>query len=240
MKALLEAREAGVSEVISIGIDAETSLLAAGFSESFDGVYAAVGLHPHNAEQFDEEFVREIERLVELPSVVAIGECGLDFYREIAPREAQHRAFSGQIALARRFNLPLVVHVRDAGSEAMAQLAEEADGLTVVMHCYSLPQYVDECNERGYYASFAGNVTFNNAGDLREAAARVREDRLLVETDAPYLAPVPRRGKSNVPGWVAHTAAAVAEVRGWSLSDLAEITTANAHRAFGLEGGGRP
>ena len=130
--------------------------------------------------------------------------------------------------------LPLVVHVREAGDEAMAQLAAEADDLTVIMHCYSLPEYVDACNERGYYASFAGNVTYKNAAGLREAAARVRGDRLLVETDAPFLAPVPNRGNSNVPAWVAHTAALVAEVRGIPVDALAALTTANARRVFGL------
>ena len=166
--------------------------------------------------------------------MVAVGEVGLDFYRDLSPREDQRRAFSAQIELARRAGLPLVVHVREAGDEAMAQLAAEADGLTVVMHCYSLPEYVDECNERGYYASFAGNVTYKNAGALREAAARVRDDRLLVETDAPFLTPVPNRGNSNVPAWVAHTAALVAEVRGVPAAELAELTTANARRVFGL------
>ena len=116
----------------------------------------------------------------------------------------------------------------------MAQLAAEAGDLTVIMHCYSLPEYVDECNDRGYYASFAGNVTYKNAAGLREAAAKVRDDRLLVETDAPFLAPVPNRGNSNVPAWVAHTAALVAEVRGVPAAELAALTTANARRVFGL------
>jgi TatD DNase family protein len=159
---------------------------------------------------------------------------GLDFYRDLSPREAQRAAFSAQIELARRVRLPLVVHVRDAGDEAMAQLAAEAGDLTVVMHCYSLPQHVDECNERGYYASFAGNVTYKNAAELREAVAKVRDDRLLVETDAPFLAPVPNRGNSNVPAWVAHTAALVAQVRGVPEADLAALTTTNARRVFAL------
>ena len=175
-----------------------------------------------------------MEALAARPRVVAIGEVGLDFYRDLSPRDAQRRAFSAQIELARRTRLPLVVHVREAGDEAMAQLAAEAGDLTVIMHCFSLPQYVDECNERGYYASFAGNVTYKNAADLREAAAKVRADRLLVETDAPFLAPVPNRGNSNVPAWVAHTAALLAEVRGVTLAELAALTTANARRVFGL------
>ncbi len=234
--AVAEARSAGVGELITIGIDLESSCVAADLAGRFDGVYATVGLHPHNAEALDDGLLVELERLARRPRVVAVGECGLDFYRDLAPRAAQRRAFSAQIDLARRVGLPLVVHVREAGDEAMAQLADEAADLTVVMHCFALAEHVDECNERGYYASFAGNVTYKSAADLREAAARVREDRVLVETDAPYLAPVPKRGRSNVPAWVVHTAAVLAETRGWSAARAAEVTTANARRAFGLEG----
>ncbi len=235
--AVAEASAAGVGTVVSIGIDVPSSRLAAGFATDLDGVYATVGLHPHEAAALDDALLAELEELARRPRVVAIGECGLDFFRDLSPRKAQRRAFSAQIALARRLGLPLVVHVRQAGDEAMAQLADEAEGLAVIMHCFSLPQYVDECMERGYYASFAGNVTYKNAGDLREAAARVREDRLLVETDAPFLAPVPNRGNSNVPAWVAHTAALLAEVRGVDAGELAAQTTANARRVFALEGG---
>jgi TatD DNase family protein len=235
--AVEQARAAGVKAVVSIGIDVASSKLAVGFAERLDGVYATVGLHPHDAAGLDEALLGELRELAAHPRVVAVGECGLDFYRDLSPRDAQRRAFSAQIGLAREAGLPLVVHVREAGDEAMAQLAEEAGDLTVVMHCFSLPQYVDECNARGYYASFAGNVTYKNAGDLRAAAARVREDRIMVETDAPFLSPAPNRGNSNVPAWVTHTAAAVAEVRGWHAGRLAEVTTANARRAFGLPAG---
>jgi TatD DNase family protein len=236
--AVEQAREAGVETVVSIGIDAASSKLAAGFAERFEGVYATVGLHPHDAGSLDDVLLGELAELAAHPRVVAVGECGLDFYRDLSPRDAQRRAFSVQIELARSAGLPLVVHVREAGDEAMAQLADEASDLTVVMHCFSLPRYVDECNARGYYASFAGNVTYKNAGDLRAAAARVREDRLMVETDAPFLSPAPNRGNSNVPAWVVHTAAVVGEVRGWDAARVAEVTTANARRAFALPEGG--
>ena len=234
--AVAEARAAGVRQMVTIGIDLETSRQAVGLAASLDGVYATVGLHPHEAHLLDDAYLAGLEELTGRPRVVAVGEVGLDFYRELSPRDAQRRAFSAQIELARRARLPLVVHVREAGDEAMAQLDDEASDLTVIMHCYSLPQYVEECNERGYYASFAGNVTFKNAAGLREAAKTVRDDRLLVETDAPFLAPAPNRGNSNVPSWVAHTAALVAEVRGVSAAELADLTTANAHRVFGLAG----
>jgi TatD DNase family protein len=232
--AVAAARAAGVRQLVTIGIDLETSRKAVELASALDGVYATVGLHPHDADRLDDATLEEFERLAARPRVVAIGEAGLDFYRDLSPRDAQRRAFSAQIELARRTGLPLVVHVRDAGDEAMAQLAAEAGDLTVVMHCFSLPEHVDECNERGYYASFAGNVTYKTAAGLREAAAGVRAERLLVETDAPFLAPVPNRGNSNVPAWVALTAARVAEVRGVSAAELAGLTTGNARRVFGL------
>ncbi len=232
--AVAGARAAGVEQLITIGIDLESSRNAAVLAETLDGVYATVGMHPHEAHLLDDACLAEFEELAARPRVVAVGEVGLDFYRDLSPRDAQRRAFSAQIELARRTGLPLVVHVREAGDEAMAQLAAEAGDLTVVMHCYSLPQYVDECNERGYYASFAGNVTYKNAAELREAAKKVRGDRIMVETDAPFLTPVPNRGNSNVPAWVAHTAALVAEVRGVPADELAALTTANARRVFGL------
>jgi TatD DNase family protein len=234
-RVVAEANAAGVGTVVTIGIDAATSRGAVDLAERLRGVYATVGLHPHAADALDDGLLTELEALARRPRVVAIGECGLDFYRDLSSRDAQRRAFSAQIALARRIGLPLVVHVREAGEAAMAQLASEAAGLTVVMHCFSLPACVEECNARGYYASFAGNVTYKNAGDLRAAAAAVREDRLMIETDAPFLAPVPKRGNSNVPAWVVHTAAVVAEVRGWDAARTAEVTAANARRVFGLE-----
>jgi TatD DNase family protein len=196
--AVVEARGAGVEQLITIGIDLETSRQAAALAATLAGVYATVGLHPHEAHLLDDALLAEFEELAARPRVVAVGEAGLDFYRDLSPRDAQRRAFSAQIELARR------------------------------------PEYVDECNERGYYASFAGNVTYKNAGELREAAMRVRGDRIMVETDAPFLTPVPNRGNSNVPAWVAHTAALVAEVRGVPAAELAELTTANARRVFGL------
>jgi len=232
--AVAEAQAAGVAALVTIGIGVPSSRLAVELAAAYDGVFATVGLHPHEAHLLDDDLLAELETLARAPRVVAVGECGLDFYRDLSPREAQRRAFSAQIELARRTGLPLVVHVREAGDEAMEQLAAEAGGLTVVMHCFSLPEHVDDCNERGYYSSFAGNVTYKNAGDLRAAAARVRADRLLVETDAPFLTPVPNRGNSNVPAWVAHTAALLAEVRGVERRELASLTTANAQRVFGL------
>ena len=237
--ALTAAATAGVGTVVSVGIDLATSRRAVALAERRAGgawpkVAATVGLHPHDAARLDDPLLAELEELAGRPGVVAIGECGLDFYRDLSPRDAQRRAFVAQIDLARRVGLPLVVHTREAGDETMELLARHADGLTVVMHCFSLPANVDECNARGYHASFAGNLTYNNAGGLRAAAVRLHEDLLMVETDAPFLSPVPYRGKPNSPARVALTAAALAEVRGTSLAHVAAVTTANARRAFRL------
>ncbi len=235
--ALVAARAAGVGLVVTIGIDLPTSRTATELAVRHAEVYATVGLHPHDAALWSDQFGAELEELARRPKVVAIGECGLDFYRNLAPRDLQERAFIAQIELARRLRLPLVIHVRDAAEEALAVLAREAQGVTVVLHCFAMPEFVDECMARGYYVSFAGNVTFKNAEALRVAAGRVREDRLLLETDAPFLSPVPFRGRPNEPARVAVTAEVVAAARGTSVARVAEITTANANRVFGLPDG---
>jgi TatD DNase family protein len=163
---------------------------------------------------------------------VAIGETGLDFYRDLAPRADQERAFAAQIALARETGKPLVIHTRAAEDATLDQLAGEADGLSVVIHCFSMPERLDECLERGYAVSFAGNVTYKNAADLAQAARRVPEDRLLVETDAPYLTPQAVRGERNQPAFVAHTVAFLAELRGVSVGELGAMVERNAARIF--------
>jgi TatD DNase family protein len=231
---LAAAWQAGLEAVVAIGFDLDSSRQAVDFARRYERVYACVGLHPHVAHRLDDRLLADLEALAAEPKVVAVGECGLDYFHELCPRDAQRRAFSAQIELARRAGRTLVVHTREAADDTMAVLAEEAVGLTVVLHCFSLPEHVDEGNARGYFASFAGNVTYKNAGELRAAAARVRDDLLLVETDAPYLSPVPHRGKPNRPAWVVATAAAVAAARGWSEEHSAAATTANARRAFGL------
>lgn len=231
-----EAWDAGLEAVITIGIDLATSRQAVELARHHERVYATVGLHPHDATRLDDRLLAGLERLAAEPKVVAVGECGLDYYRDLTPRDAQRAAFSAQIELARRAGLPLVVHVREAGDEALETLAREAAGLTVVLHCFSLADAVDLCAGRGYYCSFAGNVTYRSAGALRAAAASLPADLLLVETDAPYLSPVPFRGKENRPVRVAYTAATVAAARGWTPARAAAVTTANARRAFGLPG----
>ena len=231
--AVAEARAAGVTQIITIGIDLASSRQAIELAATEPGVYATVGLHPPRRICWTTRIWRRWRPSRRSRASSPSARSAWTSTATFAARGAARRVRRADRARAGA-RLPLVVHVREAGDEAMAQLAAQASDLTVVMHCYSLPQYVDECNERGYYASFAGNVTYKNAAGLREAAGKVRDDRLLVETDAPFLAPVPNRGNSNVPSWVAYTAALVAEVRGVPAAELAALTTTNARRVFAL------
>ena len=234
--ALAEARAAGVEAVVAVGTELRSSRAAAALAARVKGVYAAVGVHPHDAVGFDGVVRTGLERLLAQPRVVAVGECGLDFYRDLAPRDVQRAVFIEHLTLARRVGKPICVHSREAGGETFALLTEHAGGMRVILHCFSTPEYVELCNERGYYVSFAGNLTYKNADDLRRAALAVREDLLLVETDAPFLAPMPRRGHTNRPAYVALTAQFLARLRGWSDDEVAAVTSANARRAFALDG----
>jgi TatD DNase family protein len=232
--ALAMARAGGVDTVVAVGIDVASSSRALDLALRYDSVYATVGLHPHDASSFDDRVLDELENLASSPRVVAIGETGLDYYRDRSPRDAQQRAFLWQVELARATGKTLVVHMREAAPDVFALLSEHAEGLRVVLHCFSAAAYVGECNARGYYVSFAGNLTYKNAGDLGEAARFVREELVLIETDAPFLAPVPMRGRNNVPAWLTFTAARLGELRGWSTEKTASVTSRNARRAFGL------
>jgi TatD DNase family protein len=233
-EALVEARAAGVDAVVAVGIDLRSSRIAADLAATHDEVYAAVGVHPHDAVGFDAVVRTGLERLLTQRHVVAVGECGLDFYRDLAPRDVQREAFAEQLELARSADKPVCVHSREAGGETFALLTEHGGGLRIVLHCFSTPEYVELANERGYYVSFAGNLTYKDSSGLRKAALEVREDLLLVETDAPFLTPMPRRGHPNRPANVGLTAQFLARLRGWSDDEVAAITSANARRAFGL------
>jgi TatD DNase family protein len=231
---LVEAASAvGVTRMLTVGIDGASCRAALAAAEAFPQVYAAVGRHPNAAKGFDDADLAELQALAAHERCVAIGETGLDFYRDGAPREDQQRAFAAQIALARDTDKPLVIHSRAADSETLAQLAAEADGVSVVMHCFSMPDRLGECVERGYAISFAGNVTYKSAADLADAAVAVPDDRLLVETDAPYLTPQVVRKERNQPAFVAHTLAFVAELRGVSAEQLGDVVERNAARVFG-------
>jgi TatD DNase family protein len=223
----------GLNRVATVGIDEAAIARALEFADAHDEVFAIVGRHPNSAEGFTQDDLAPVERAARHPKVVAIGETGLDYYRDYAPHGDQQRAFEAQIDLARDLGKPLVIHVRAAEDDALRTLAARADGLTVVMHCFSIPHRLDECVERGYLCSFAGNVTYPKATDLQEAAARVPDELLLVETDSPFLSPQPVRGKPNRPANVVHTAHRLAELRGVPYEDLERLVERNAARVFG-------
>jgi TatD DNase family protein len=227
------AEAAGVRRLLTVGIDGASCRAALAAAEDFPQVYAAVGRHPNAAKGFDDADLAELRGLAAHERCLAIGETGLDFYRERAPRDDQQRAFAAQIGLARETGKPLVIHTRAADAETLAQLAAEADGLSVVLHCFSMPDRLAECLDRGYAISFAGNVTYKSASDLAAAARLVPDDSLLVETDAPYLSPAAVRKERNQPAFVAHTVAFLAALRGVQVSALGATLERNARRVFG-------
>jgi TatD DNase family protein len=229
---LTRAREAGVERVIAVGSGIESCVATLAIAERESGVFAALGIHPHQAGGEEAGRLNELRELLRSEHAVAVGETGLDFYRDWAPREAQRDLSAAQLELAAELGKPVVVHSREADSETAALLAGFEGA--VVLHCFSSLGLLDTALERGYYVSFAGNVTFAKADELREAAACVRSDRILAETDSPYLAPVPRRGRPNEPANVVHVVAALAEVRGENAAELAARIDANATAAFAL------
>jgi TatD DNase family protein len=227
--AVARAREAGVDRIVAIGSGLASARATLAIAASEENVFAALGIHPHQAA--DEEPSQELRCLV-ARDAVAVGEIGLDFFRDYAPRDAQRRAFESQLTLAADLGKTVVIHSRAASDETAATLASFSG--FVVLHCFSSPELLPVALERGYYVSFAGNVTYPKADELREAARRVPADRILVETDTPYLAPQQVRGRRNEPAHVVHTIAAVAETRGEDVDELAAGIDANAAVAFDL------
>jgi TatD DNase family protein len=227
------ARDAGVRRILTIGIDEGSRRAALAAADAYDEVFAAIGQHPNNATGYDDAVTAELRELAAHPRCLAIGETGLDDYRDYAPRPDQERAFRAHIELARELGKPLVIHTRAAEDDTIATLAEHAQGLEVILHCFSMPARLGECLERGWWISFAGNVTYPKAEDLADAAERVPLDRLLVETDAPYLTPQALRKERNQPAYVVHTARFVAERRGIGYEELEQAVDANAARLFG-------
>jgi TatD DNase family protein len=233
------AAAAGVERMLDVGLDEETNAGVVAAAERHGAVFASVGRHPNEAEGFDEEAAVAISRLGAQEKVRAIGETGLDFYRDTASRAVQRRAFAAQIEIAAELRLPLVIHARDRDGESAAideifeTLDARADATAVVLHCFSAPQRVADAAARGWYCSFAGNVTYPRSEALREAAAQVPAERILVETDAPFLSPQPLRGKRNQPANVVETAKLVAAARGVSYEELEATVAANARALFG-------
>jgi TatD DNase family protein len=224
------ARDAGVTRIVSIGTGAESWRATVAIAEREHGVFAALGVPPHDAGE--EHPLDELRDLLFEGNVVAVGEAGLDYYRDYAPHEAQRRLFERQLELATEYAKPVVVHTRAANRDTLDMLA--GFGGTVVLHCFSEPKILGEALDRGYYVSFAGNVTYPSARDLRLAATQVPADRLLVETDSPYLAPQPRRGRPNEPSYLPFTVEFLAKARGVPVQQLVDEIDANATAAFGL------
>jgi TatD DNase family protein len=234
------ARDAGVNRILTIGLGEDSNPGVVELAREHEEVFASVGRHPNSAAGFYELDAEELERLAAAEEVVAVGETGLDWYREGAPADEQRRALLGQIRVAQQVEKPLVVHLRDregseeAVSEAFSTLEAEGEGLEVVLHCFSAgPRWAARAAELGWYCSFAGNLTYPSAGLVREAAALVPDELLLVETDSPYLAPQPVRGKPNQPANVVATAERLAEVREVAYERIESLVEGNAARLFG-------
>jgi TatD DNase family protein len=231
--ALIErAKAAGVDRIISIGTNIESCRVALEIAGRHDGVYAALGIHPHAAGSDDASRISTLRELLAHERAVAVGETGLDYFRDYAPRDRQRALFGAELELAAELGKAVVVHTRAAHEDTLAALA--GFGGTVVMHCFSDPRLLDVALERRYYVSFAGNVTYPKAYDLRACARGVPGDRILAETDAPYLAPQPRRGRPNEPANVVHTLEALAGARGEEVAALESRIEANADAAFAL------
>ena len=232
--AILErARQAGVGRVVTIGTGIDSCRAALELATAHDGVFAALGIDPHQASSPEADRVEQLRSLLSHPKAVAVGETGLDQFHRFATLDEQRDLFRAQLALAHELRKPVVIHCREAAAVTAAELVE-FDG-TVVLHCFSDVELLPVALQRGYYVSFAGNVTFPKAAELRDAATRVPLDRILAETDSPYLAPQPVRGRSNEPSFVTHTLRTLAEARGEDPDELAARIDANATAAFGLE-----
>ncbi|MFH1058295.1 MAG: TatD family hydrolase [Pseudomonadota bacterium] len=237
--ALDHAAEAGVVQIVTIGVDLKSSQAAVDLAGRHAHVFATVGLHPHDAEQADAAFWAGFEALARSGRPVAIGECGLDFYRDLSPRPAQREAFARQVELAKSLKLPLVIHDRDAHAETAAMLTDlDAGQVGGVLHCFSGgADLARAVLDLGFYLGITGVITYKNAEPLREVARQTPLERLVIETDCPFLTPEPHRGRPNQPAYVAHTCAGLAKALGRPAEEVAEATTANARRLFGLPGG---
>jgi TatD DNase family protein len=226
------ARAVGVSRIVTVGTGIASCRAAVAIAAAEQGVSAAVGIDPHQAGGPEATRLEDLADLLEHPCVVAVGETGLDYFHDLAPREAQRALFDRQLEVAASSGLPVVIHTRDADADTAAALAPFPG--TVILHCFSAPGLLQTAIERRYYVSFAGNVTYPKAVALREAAATVPADRILAETDSPFLSPQPLRGKRNEPANVLHTLAVLAQARAEEVGTLENLIDRNASAAFGL------
>jgi len=232
---IARARAAGVGGMVTISTTLSRAAKLQGIAQRFPGVWCSVGVHPHETENHTEITTKDLVRLAESEAVVGIGETGLDYHYEHSPRKVQQNLFRSHIGAARETALPLIVHTRDADEDTIGILSEEMEqgSFTGLIHCFSTSRWLaEQAILLGLYVSVAGIVTFKNATDLRDTVVALPQERLLVETDAPFLAPVPNRGKRNEPAFVAHTAECIAKLRGTEVTAFAEATTANFFRLF--------
>jgi TatD DNase family protein len=250
---IARAREAGLVAIVNAGADLISSRAAVALAERFDFIYATVGIHPHDAKSVNPAMLDDLRELGRHPKVVAVGEIGLDYYRDLSPRPVQRRAFADQLALAAELELPVVIHSRDAHDDVLAILRDWTSSPTHpstlglrgteggqrrgVLHSYAAgPERLDEVLAMGFYISISGPVTFKKAERLREVAAKVSLNRLLIETDCPYLTPEPHRGKRNEPAYVRYVAQAIAQARNVTPRKIGLATTDNARRLFSIDG----
>ncbi len=231
---ILQASEAGVDEIINVGYDLESSSYGIELAERFDRLWAVVGLHPHDAKTWTSQTEDALRKMVKHPKVLAIGETGLDFHYDNSPRNDQREVFRQQLALAREVDLPAVIHSRDAAQETLEIIKEYSD-VPCLLHCYSGSfEMAEEYIKLGCYFSFGGPITFKNANRLRNVVARMPLERVLIETDCPYLTPHPHRGKRNEPAYLLYTAEKLAEISGHTLEEIARITEENTRKFFRL------
>jgi TatD DNase family protein len=231
-EAIQRAAEAGVTRILTVGTSVDDCRRALELAERNEGVFAILGIHPHDAGTATADDLAALRELLAHPKALAVGETGLDWFRDYAPRDDQRRLFDAELELSAELGKPVVVHTRAADDDTLAALADH--GGTVVLHCFSSPHMLPAALDRGWYVSFAGNATFPKAVDLRLAATKVPAERLLAETDSPYLAPQPVRGKRNEPAYVAHTLASLARARGQEPAELERQIERNASGCFGL------
>jgi TatD DNase family protein len=232
---LTRAREAGVEQIVNVASNRDSSLACLRLAEAHDWIFATAGIHPHDAADAAPDDPAEIERLCAHARVVAVGETGLDYHYDFSPRPQQRESFARCVDIARRVNKPLVIHIREAHADAMTILRQAGGAVRGVVHCFTGdPAQAREIVELGLLVSFSGIVTFPKAREIQAAAAAVPADRLLIETDSPYLAPVPHRGRRNEPAYVVHTAEAVACLRQLSVEELASLAAVNTRALFGL------
>jgi TatD DNase family protein len=234
-KVISRARKVDVKYIVNIGFDLDGSRQGVKLAEKHEGLYATVGIHPHNASQLNENVLDKLRKLSENPKVVAIGEIGLDYYRNLSPKEAQKKAFEAQLFLAEELGLPVVIHDREAHADTLEMLSKFKGKINGIMHCFSgSREMAEQCIKSDFYVSFAGPVTFPNAHKLQEIVKWIDLNKILLETDSPWLAPQPMRGKRNEPAFLLFVAKKIAKLKEISADELAEATTKNAKRIFQL------